>query len=73
VVGAPYFGAPYPLFFLPLLFHTARGPAWNPQAHDEALRVAVWREAHAVLEAAAGPGLPDLGMALSVPEPGRGG
>jgi hypothetical protein len=32
--GAPYFGAPYPLFFLPYLFHTASGLAWNPQVRE---------------------------------------
>lgn len=29
--GAPYFGAPYPLFWIPFFFHTASGPACNPQ------------------------------------------
>ncbi|KAI8467180.1 MAG: hypothetical protein J3K34DRAFT_431400 [Monoraphidium minutum] len=70
-VGAPYFGAPYPLFSLPFLFHTASGPAWNPQAHDEALRVEVWRETHRIMEEAAGPGVPDLAIALTLPQPGR--
>ncbi|KIZ02736.1 Retinol dehydrogenase 12 [Monoraphidium neglectum] len=70
-VGAPYFGAPYPLFSLPFFFHTASGPAWNPQAHDESLRAAVWRETHRILEEVAGSGVPDLQCALTVPEAGR--
>ena len=41
------------------------------QAHDEALRVAVWREAHRILEEAAGPGVPDVTVALTVPDVGR--
>ncbi|GBF89922.1 short-chain dehydrogenase reductase [Raphidocelis subcapitata] len=70
-VGAPYVGAPYPLFWLPLLFHTASGPAWNPQAHDESLRVAVWRETHRILEEAIGPGVPNVTVALTTPDVGR--
>ncbi|KIZ02734.1 retinol dehydrogenase 11 (all-trans/9-cis/11-cis) [Monoraphidium neglectum] len=67
-VGAPYFGAPYPLFSLPFFFHTASGPAWNSQAHNESLRVAVWEEAHRILEETAGPGLPDINLTLTAPQ-----